>query len=200
MKKIIEHYDTLIEENNDPVYDPFPLKEYMDKWDGQIFIDSLQLSPNKDVLEIGVGTGRLALRVCGECNTFYGIDISPKTIERTTENLKHFDNCTFICADFMEYQFNKSFDVIYSSLAFIHISNKRMAIEKTARLLKANGIFVLSISKSQDKYLEMNNTKLDLFPAMPEEIKEMFNELGLALKDFFETEFAFVFIGIQRPK
>lgn len=30
---VIEHYDKLIEEKNDPVYDPKPLKEYMDKWD-----------------------------------------------------------------------------------------------------------------------------------------------------------------------
>lgn len=30
--QVIEHYDKLIEENNDPVYDPAPLKEYMDKY------------------------------------------------------------------------------------------------------------------------------------------------------------------------
>jgi ubiquinone/menaquinone biosynthesis C-methylase UbiE len=33
----------------------------MDKWDGQVFIDELRLSSVKTVLEIGVGTGRLAL-------------------------------------------------------------------------------------------------------------------------------------------
>ena len=27
---VIEHYDKLIDENNDPVYDPKTLKEYMD--------------------------------------------------------------------------------------------------------------------------------------------------------------------------
>lgn len=30
---VINHYDSLIDENNDPVFDPQPLKEYMDKWD-----------------------------------------------------------------------------------------------------------------------------------------------------------------------
>ena len=39
--RVIEHYDKLIEENNDPVYDPAPLKEYMNKYDGQIFIDKM---------------------------------------------------------------------------------------------------------------------------------------------------------------
>ena len=31
--EIIQHYDLLIDENNDPVHDPKPLRDYMDKWD-----------------------------------------------------------------------------------------------------------------------------------------------------------------------
>ena len=30
----------LIDENNDSVHDPKPLRDYMDKWDGQAFIDT----------------------------------------------------------------------------------------------------------------------------------------------------------------
>jgi len=63
MNKVISHYDSLIDENNDPARDPKPLQEYMNKWDGQVFIDELELSTGKTVLEIGVGTGRLALKV-----------------------------------------------------------------------------------------------------------------------------------------
>ena len=63
MRDVIEHYDKLIEENNDPARDPKPLKDYMDKWDGKQFIESMQLDNSKSVLEIGVGTGRIALKV-----------------------------------------------------------------------------------------------------------------------------------------
>ena len=38
LSKTIEHYDSLIDENNDPVHDSLQLREYMDKWDGQKFI------------------------------------------------------------------------------------------------------------------------------------------------------------------
>jgi len=200
MNKIIEHYDALIDENNDPVHDPLPLKEYMDKWDGRIFIDSLKLSSDKDVLEIGIGTGRLAINVCGRCNKFFGIDISPKTIEKATENLRKHDNCTLICADFLEYPFENIFDVIYSSLTFIHISDKKSAIEKISRLLKQNGRVVLSFSKSRDKYLEINNRKLELFPCMPDDIKELFKKNNLITEDFFETEFAYVVVGVKHGK
>lgn len=38
---VIKHYDLLIDEGNDPVHDSEPLREYMDKWDGQAFIDKM---------------------------------------------------------------------------------------------------------------------------------------------------------------
>lgn len=88
----IRHYDTLIDENNDPVHDPEPLKAYMDKWDGNEFISKLGLNKKISVLEIGVGTGRLAIRTVPLCGSFFGIDISPKTIDRAKENLKQYDN------------------------------------------------------------------------------------------------------------
>ena len=64
---IIEHYDKLIDENNDPFYDPPNLQDYMNKWDGPLFIDAMKLDKTKYVLEIGVGTGRLAKRVAPDC-------------------------------------------------------------------------------------------------------------------------------------
>lgn len=36
--EVINHYDLLIGENNDPVHDQKPLRDYMDKWDGQALL------------------------------------------------------------------------------------------------------------------------------------------------------------------
>ena len=112
MNDVISHYDLLIDENNDPVRDPAPLKEYMDKWDGQQFIDELKLSKEMSVLEIGIGTGRLAVRIAPLCRVFFGIDISPNTIERAKENLKNNSNVSLICGDFLKYNFDRKFNVI----------------------------------------------------------------------------------------
>ena len=78
----------LIEENNDSFRDPPMLQEYMNKWDGQIFLDCLELNTKKSVLEIGIGTGRIAVKVAPYCMQLTGIDISQKTIDRAKENLK----------------------------------------------------------------------------------------------------------------
>ena len=157
---VAKHYDILINEGNDPVHDPEPLKAYMDKWDGQAFIDKMQLSKDKTVLEIGVGTGRLAVRTAPHCKEFYGIDISPETIKGATKNLEEYQNVNLICDDFMIHSFNTTFDVIYSSLTFMHIKDKQGAINKVQQLLNNDGSFVLSTDKNQYKFIDRGSNKI----------------------------------------
>lgn len=194
MNDVISHYDLLIDENNDPVYDMEPLKSYMNKWDGQQFIDSLQLTKEKSILEIGVGTGRLAVRVAPECRKFFGIDISPKTIQRAKENLKGHSNVTLICDDFMSYHSGRKFDVIYSSLTFMHIKNKQAAINKVKSLLNSGGRFVLSIDKNQSDTIDCGTRKIKIYPDRKEDIMRYINQSGMRLIKVFETDFAYVFV------
>ena len=194
---VIEHYDKLIDENNDPVYDPKTLKEYMDKWDGQTFIDSMRIDETKTVLEIGVGTGRLAVKTVPLCKKFFGIDISPKTIGRAIGNLSQYQNAELICDDFMIYKFHCTFDVVYSSLTFMHIREKQECINKVYSLLNPNGRFVLSIDKSQNEYIEYGNRKVDIYPDNPTDTKGYIINSGLTILDFIEIEFAYIFVGLK---
>ena len=195
MKNVIEHYNKLIDENNDPVHDPKPLRDYMDKWDGQKFIESMQLDKNKSVLEIGVGTGRLAIKVAPNCKRLVGIDISPKTIERGFENLSSHLNVALICGDFMSFEFDEQFDVIYSSLTFMHIEDKASAIQKIASLLKNNGCFVLSIDKNQNSVIDMGARQVKIYPDNPADICHFIANANLELTDQFETENAHVIVS-----
>ena len=196
---VTHHYDLLIDENNDPVHDPKPLQNYMDKWDGQVFIDKMELNKDKSVLEIGVGTGRLAVHAAPLCGEFYGVDISPKTIERANENLAEFENVRLTCADFLSCKFDRSFDVIYSSLTFMHIEEKQKAISKVAALLKDGGRFVLSIDKNQERFIDTGTRKIRIFPDTPEEIKTYIANSSLLLTECYETEFATVFVAQKQP-
>jgi len=195
---MLAHYNALIDVNNDPVHDPEPIKQYMDKWDGQDFIDELQLTPDKSVLEIGVGTGRLAVKFCDKCKEFTGIDISPKTIERAGENLKSFSNATLVCADFTEYDFggalSGSFDVVYSSLTFMHIKDKQKAINIVSNLLKPNGRFVLSTDKNMQTEIDYGSRKITVYPDKPEKTVMYIKNSGLQLEKQFATEFANIFV------
>lgn len=192
---VSEHYDRLIDEENDPVYDPRPLQEFMNKSDGQYFIDSLNLARSKDVLEIGVGTGRLAVRVAGNCNRFCGIDISEKTVIRAKSNLKDFDNISVVWGDFLEYSFQETYDIIYSSMVFWHIRDKAKAISKIASLLRKDGRFILSIDKCQPEVTDYVSRKVKMFPDDKEKILEDIRKTNLSVKHIEEIENAFVIIA-----
>ena len=192
LSAVSKHYDLLIDESNDPVHDPEPLRKYMDKWDGRQFIDSLQLTKEKSVLEIGVGTGRLAVHTAPNCREFCGIDMSPKTVKRAKENLKKQTNVTLVCGDFMSYEFGRKFDVIYSSLTFMHIKEKQAAINKVKSLLNNGGRFVLSIDKNQSNTIEYGTRVINVYPDCKEDIAEYINQSGMSLIKIFETEFAYI--------
>ena len=191
---VSEHYDKLIEEGNDPFYDGKELREYMDKWDGEDFIRFLELDKTKSVLEVGVGTGRLAKKAAPRCLEFVGIDISPKTAERARENLKDLGNVSIICADFTDYPFERRFDVIYSSLVMMHFRDKEGFISKISGLLEKNGVFCLSIDKNRDDFIDTGSRKLKIYPDSPEKTLLFIEKTDMTVTKKFDTEFAHVFV------
>ena len=194
----IEHYDNLIDDNNDPVRDPEILKQHMDKWDGKQFIDALELSKDKDVLEIGIGTGRIAVKTALKCAKLYGIDVSPKTIDRAKENLSFTDNVEYILDDYLEHNFYNKFDVIYSSLTLLHIENKQEFFNKVYADLKPNGKFVLSIDDdNQNDYLDMGEYKVRIYPDNPNDTKEGLLAAGYEIEEIIQTEFAHIFVCVK---
>ena len=191
------HYDLLIEENNDPFRDPPVLRKHMESWDGQTFLDLMELSPSKTVLEIGIGTGRLAEKTVGRCRHLTGIDLSPKTIERARENLRHYTNLSLICGDFTNYMFQESFDVIYSSLTMIHFEDKKQVIGKMNTLLNPGGLLCLSIDKNQSEWIDMGNRRIRIYPDTPQRTAALAEQAGLKTKMIAEVESAYLLAFIK---
>jgi len=189
-----EHYDRLIDENNDPFRDPPELQKYMDQWDGQMFLSSLALDLGKTVLEIGIGTGRLANRTAGCCAVLTGIDISPKTIKRAMENLRHHRNIRYICADFLTHDFSKKFDVVYSSLTLMHFEDKKLFFAKVCSLLHPGGRFCLSIDKNQSEYIDMGTRKIRIYPDNLDNTLAVIQSMPMRVTKVLETAFAHIII------
>ena len=192
---VISHYDLLIDEQNDPFRDSPALKEYMCKWDGEQFLEALELSKDKSVLEIGIGTGRIAVKVAPLCLKLTGIDISPKTIVRAKDNLKEYSNISFICADFNSYNFNEKFDIIYSSLTMMHFKNKAFVIDKIDNLLNNNGIFCLSIDKNQREYIDMKTRKIKVYPDTPDNIISFIGKTTMSVVKVIEIDNAYIIVS-----
>lgn len=125
----------------------------------------------------------------------YGVDISSKTIERAKENLADFKNVRLTCADFLSYEFGRAFDVVYSSLTFMHIEDKQRAVNKIAGLLNDAGRFVLSIDKNPSEFIDTGTRKIKIFPDTLVEIAECIRTAGLTILNQYDTEFATIFVA-----
>jgi ubiquinone/menaquinone biosynthesis C-methylase UbiE len=192
--KLINHYDLLIDENNDPVLDPIELKEYMDKYDGPSFINVLNITKDSEVLEIGVGTGRIALKIVDKCLSFVGVDISSKTINRAKEHLKKYKNVKLICSDFNDLKINNKFDIIYSSLTFMHFENKLNVLKKIESLLKMDGRVVITINKELEDYIDYGTRKIKIYPISKDDFCFLIDQTNFKLLQIIEVELSNIFI------
>ena len=192
LEAVQRHYDALIAEGNDPVCDPPELQAYMDQWDGETFLSALALRGWESVLEIGVGTGRLALRIAPQCGALTGIDLSPLTIERACEHLAGQAHVKLLCGDFMACAFEQKFDLICSSLTFMHLPDKQGAAGKIASLLKPDGRVVISIDKDQSGVIDYGTRQVRVYPDTPEALEAAFRKAGLTIGERKETPFAWI--------
>ncbi|MDQ0193282.1 class I SAM-dependent methyltransferase [Paenibacillus wynnii] len=183
----LEHYELLIDEGNDPVQDPPELHTYMSRWDGPLFFNSL-IPKNKVVLDIGVGTGRIAKEVLEmDCKYLVGIDISPKTLDRAKSNLSRYANVELVNSDINHFIRPNTFDVAYSVLTFLHIEDKTKALLNIYSSLKNNGTIVLSVSNDEE-WLECNDRFIKLYPIEVEEYIHLLQLVGFQIESIQETE------------
>ena len=197
VNEVERHYDLLIDEGNDPVLDPPELSAYMDGWDGEAFLNTLALTGVEDVLEIGVGTGRLALRVAGRCRTFTGLDISEKSIARAAAHLAAYPHARLIRADFMAWETQARFDVIYASLTFMHLEDKAAAVRRVAAMLRPGGRAVISLDKDQSGVIDYGTRCLPVWPDDPEAMAAHLHAAGLRVLPAQELQFAFILTAVK---
>ena len=110
-------------------------------------------------------------------------------------NEQKYKNINLICGDFLTHPFTETFDVIYSSLTFMHINDTESAIQKAADLLTPGGRFVLSIDKNQQTEIDYGTRKISVYPDTPDEINSLLTKTRLIIEKKFETEFAVVFVA-----
>lgn len=165
---------------DDPVLDPPELIAYMNGWDGDAFFDALRLTSDSHVLEIGVGTGRLALRTLSAgCASFTGMDLSAFALKRARKHLANYENVLLLQGEFPKDTPPILFDRIYSSLTFLHIENKRAACQKLAESLAPGGRCVLSLDTETGVSLNMPSWSVKTFPDDAENISRLLHNAGL---------------------
>jgi SAM-dependent methyltransferase len=181
-----DHYDRLIDEIDDPaqpmVTDPFfdtgALREWMAQADGPAFWDAVGDVRGQSVLEVGVGTGRVARKMLEQgCARLVGIDLSAKTIARARANLATWVNVELLHADIADYRQEATFDLAYLVWTIFHIEDKPRALANIVSSLKPDGRLVISLERVDD-WLDYGPRKIQQYPITPEALMAMLKAHG----------------------
>lgn len=111
-------------------------------------ITDLVRSKNKSpkILDLGAGTGLLTKYIFKKYPQaeYTLIDLSDKMLKIAKKRFNEQDNFNYIIADYSEYEFKESFDIIVSALSIHHLEDKdkKKLYKKVYDLLNNDGIFL----------------------------------------------------------
>jgi putative AdoMet-dependent methyltransferase len=153
----------------------------------------LKIKNSDLVLEIGTGTGELALNISAHCKKVVAIDISKTMINfaRMKAENQNKKNVQFYNAGFLTYKnHGELFDVIITQLALHHLPDywKMIALKRIYSMLKEDGKFylrdVVFLSEIQDYDIYFTNIIADLNKSAGNKVAE---ETESHIKDEFST-------------
>lgn len=112
---------------------------------GQALLKAAGATPQSRILEMGVGTGRIALPIIRAGYTYTGIDLSPRMLEKLRAALPTIpgasERVTLLEGDVTALPFaDGSFDAVITVHVFHLVSDRVRAIEEEVRVLARPGV------------------------------------------------------------
>ena len=108
-----------------------------------ILARELEIEPHHDVLEIGVGVGRIAEHLAPRCKRFFGVDIASGMIDVAQQRLAGQSNVhlrTLERSDLACFP-SETFDRVYAQIVLIHLDREDVFnyVREAYRVLKPGG-------------------------------------------------------------
>lgn len=88
--------------------------------------------------------------------------------------------------------------LVYSSLTFMHIKDKRGAVNKVAELLSDGGRFVLSLDKNRSEFIDTGTSRIKIYPDDPNILEKYIKAAGLAVLRRYQTEHAVIIVSSKQ--
>ena len=98
-----------------------------------------------EVMEFGCGTGLISLNLKKKISEGLMVDSSSKMIKELEQKLvdQNITNIQTYTGDILESDFDRKFDIIYSSMMMHHIKDFQSVIKKLVSYLKTNGKLII---------------------------------------------------------
>lgn len=161
--------------------------------EAEAIIRALGLNEGSVVLEIGTGTGELAVRLAKYCKKVFACDVSSAMLEYALGKASDsgLDNIEFIHCGFLNYEIRQGFfDAVITQLALHHLPDfwKSVALLRIRDSLKTGGkLFLLDSILSFDvpKYEESISSVIEFAGKMAG--GKVASEIAVNIRDEFPT-------------
>jgi len=153
--------------------------------DGQV-LKILGDVTGKKVLDVGAGTGRLAVKLSEAGAIVTALDLSEKMLEILKRKNRKIE-IVFGDAENLDFE-DDSFDIVVGAFLIVHLKNPSIFFEEVYRVLKLNGIFlVTNINQKEPPPVEVKDgeIKIESFYHQPENLKENLEDLAFAVEEKF---------------
>ncbi len=152
-------------------------------------ISVVNIRPGMHFLDVGCGTGWAVgevAKLAGGKGEFYGVDLSPKMVEKARENFRGRDEIHFLEANVEAIPLDSDFfDAIICTNSFHHYPRPDRALAEMQRLLKKGGRLVILdptanswIAKVADKIMRRIEAE-HVKTYSTREFQQMFRDAGL---------------------
>lgn len=135
--------DAAIDGAEASVFDKNVEKHGLDN-DIAVLSETIKGSDNS-ILDVGCGSGKLAIGIRNKAKVLVGIDVSPAMIKLARRNFKKYgSNATFLIRDAAFTSLcSSSFTHIIFSFSLHHTRNRKAWLDEATRLLKKNGDVII---------------------------------------------------------
>ncbi|MDD4251172.1 MAG: methyltransferase domain-containing protein [Candidatus ainarchaeum sp.] len=141
---------------------PYPSRNIQDKeklinyshWILQIFKEKETFWKNKEILELGCGTGELANSLALNGGKILAIDFSKNSIKKAKILSKKMKtkNSTFLQKNILEFNSKKRFDVIIALGSLHHTINAKKGFEIASKHCKKNGLIIIGLYNKYSRF------------------------------------------------
>lgn len=160
-------------------------EKYWDSFEKGRVLSLLGNVKNKKILDVGAGTGRLAIRLAKLGAEVTALDISEIMLNNLKLKIKNFKlNIAIGDAENLPFD-DESFDIVIATFLIVHLKDTKRFFEETHRVLKPGGLFLLTnINQKNPPEIEtkQGKIKIESYYHHPRKIREALEELAFGIE------------------
>ena len=158
--------------------------KYWDSFEKDQVLPLLGDISDKEILDVGAGSGRLSLRLANEGAQLTALDLSQKMLDKLqSKNSK----LKIVVGDAENLPFeDESFDVVMATFLIVHLKDLSRFFDEAYRVLKPNGKFLIT-NINQRKAPEIKTkdglVEIESYYHRPEAVAEKLEELAFCVEE-----------------